>query len=145
VSLPEHDSEQRHAAYCNRRPCRRLGDGCNGEPGGEVQSRDEVGVDRGARGGVVLAYRATAQVHHEEVVARQRECVGSVQPRDEACVNRGARGGVVFAKIVSKVVPISMMQKGLLLFGFATCALATLASRPISRQDDYSGWRWIPL
>ena len=27
--FPEHHSEQRHAAHCNHRPCRRLGDGRN--------------------------------------------------------------------------------------------------------------------
>ena len=30
------------------------------------------------------------------------------------------------------------------IFGFATCELATLASRPILRQDHYSGRRRIP-
>ena len=43
------------------------------------QLRDEVGVDRGSRGGVVFANGAAELVRHEEVGARQRESDGVVQ------------------------------------------------------------------
>ena len=93
--FPVPHSEHRHAAHCNHRRGRRLGD--DGESDGFGQPRDEVRVDHGSRGGVVFANRAAVVVRHEEVVARQRESVGAVQPRDEVGVNRGSRGGVVFA------------------------------------------------
>ena len=70
-----------------------------------VQPRDEVGVNRGARGGVVFANRGAAAVvryeeagfRHEEVVARQRESEGELQPRDKLGVNRRSGDGVVLA------------------------------------------------
>ena len=88
--FPVHDFEQRHAAHCNHRPCRRLGDGGadvrheegvprQRESPGSVQPHDEVGVDRGTCGGVVFANRVAAVVRHEEVVARQRESEGAVR------------------------------------------------------------------
>jgi hypothetical protein len=54
MSSPEHDSERRHAAHCNRRPRRRLGDGRDGESLRVVQPREEAGVDHGSRRGVVF-------------------------------------------------------------------------------------------
>ena len=75
-------------------------------PSGLVQPRDEVGVDRGSRGGVVFANRAGLDVRHEEVVARQRECLGrSLSPVMKLALIDGSRGGVVFANRVAGSQP----------------------------------------
>src|SRR5271165_4240965 len=52
--FPVHGSEQRHAAYCNHRPCRGLGNGPDGKCQGAVQPRDEAGV-KGSRREIVFA------------------------------------------------------------------------------------------
>ena len=69
--LPEHDSQQRHAAPAIIGQGEGSGTDATADPLWEVQPRDKVGVDRGTRGGVVFAYRVAAR--HEEGVARQRE------------------------------------------------------------------------
>ena len=62
VFFPEHDSEQRHAAHSNHRPCRRLGDRRKGQtvgtiqPGGEgacaarAEFQNLTGAESGCRG-----------------------------------------------------------------------------------------------
>jgi hypothetical protein len=86
---------------CRTRPWSRCWCGCDGESIGERQPGDEVGVDRGSRGGVVLSNHIAVVVRHEEVVARQHESPGVLQPRDEVGVNHGSCGGVVFANLVA--------------------------------------------
>ena len=49
VFFQMHDSEQRHAAHCNHRPCRRLGDGRDGDCVGIAHPRDEVRVDHSSK------------------------------------------------------------------------------------------------
>jgi hypothetical protein len=51
VFFPVHDSEQRHAAHCNHRPCRWLGHRRNSQCEGPRQPSDEAGVNGGSRGG----------------------------------------------------------------------------------------------
>jgi hypothetical protein len=89
---------------CRTRPWSRCWCGCDGESIGERQPGDEVGVDRGSRGGVVFANRGAAGVRHEEVIPRQRESVGVVQPGDEVGVDRGSRDSVVLSNHIAVVV-----------------------------------------
>ena len=61
----------------------------DGDSKGGGQPSDEVGFDRGPRGGVVFANRTAAEIHHEKGVARQRESDGVAQPRSDAITTYG--------------------------------------------------------
>jgi hypothetical protein len=64
-------------------------DGRDGQPP-EALPRDEAGVERGARGGVVFAYRVVAVVRREDGGAQHRERRGVAHPnRDDAANAQG--------------------------------------------------------
>jgi hypothetical protein len=49
------------------------------------------------------------------------------------------------AEFVAEAIPKCAIHKRLLSFGFATCALATLASRLMIRRSIYSATLWSEL
>ena len=65
-------------------------------PVGGTQPGDEVDVDRGSGGGVVLANRIHAEIRYEEIAARYRDSIGN-ETRDDVEVDRRSGSGVVLA------------------------------------------------
>jgi hypothetical protein len=75
------------------------------------RSCDEVGINDGSCGGIVLTACAAEVVCHKDIVAKHSETIGLVQPSNEVGVNHSSSRGVVFGNLADAVAARAARHK----------------------------------